>query len=83
MFRKRDGKFIKKWQALIGGKGVIELRNLLNRPNPDPTCGFSRASQWDQLCEFALMPKFPSILDKLYFRLCYGGGGALQRKRTC
>ena len=56
---------------LLGGKGVIELRNPLN--TPDPTFGFLRASQWDQLCEFALTDKisihfrqiiFPSLLWK-------------------
>ena len=55
---------------LLGGKGVIDLRNPLN--NPDPTCGFLRAGQWDQLCEFASIDKisihfrqiiFPSLLQ--------------------
>ena len=58
---------------LLGGKGVIELRNPLN--NPDRTCVFLRASQWDQLCEFALIDKisihfrqiiFPSLLWRVW-----------------
>ena len=50
---------------LLGGKGVIELRKLLN--NPDPTCGFLRASQWDQLCEFALIDKISIHFRKIVF----------------
>ena len=77
----------KRWKVyqkngkLLGGKGVIELRNPLN--NPDPTCGFLKASQWDQLCGFALKDKISIHFRQIIFPFLLWRGGALQRKRTC